>query len=78
MPYKDELRSLFIVSKVALLMDQDLDGSYQSDDIEGLKIAVSPSSGEKCERCWVHEPSVGTFSDHPTICERCHTALERI
>ncbi|MCP4668806.1 MAG: hypothetical protein GY849_20910 [Deltaproteobacteria bacterium] len=38
-------------------------------------MAVSPSSDPKCERCWIHDPTVGHDSDHPTICKRCLQAL---
>jgi isoleucyl-tRNA synthetase len=43
-----------------------------------LFIRVEPAAGEKCERCWIHEPSVGASSEHPTICDRCLKVLDRI
>jgi isoleucyl-tRNA synthetase len=43
----------------------------ESEEIEGLKIAVRPSPGDKCERCWTIATSVGQESDHPTICHSC-------
>lgn len=42
-----------------------------AEDIADLKIAVRPATGEKCERCWVVETSVGVDSEHPTLCTRC-------
>ena len=33
---------------------------------------------EKCNRCWVHDPSVGQQAGHPTICDRCHSAIQII
>ena len=35
------------------------------------KILVSPSSHQKCERCWHYVADVGTHAEHPTICGRC-------
>ncbi len=77
--HQDELRQLFIVSEVKLQKDRDMPaGAYSSDEIDGLVIAVAPASGEKCERCWIHETSVGDDSEHPTICRRCRQALAKL
>jgi isoleucyl-tRNA synthetase len=74
-PYADDLRSIFIVSKVSLLKDKKIDGGFESEDVEGLSIQIETAPGEKCERCWVHETTVGTDSEHPSICARCQNAL---
>ncbi len=74
--YADELRSVLIVSKASLAREQELsDDAYASAEIEGMRISVRPASGAKCERCWVHDPSVGDNTEHPTICQRCANAL---
>jgi isoleucyl-tRNA synthetase len=36
-----------------------------------LAIAVNPSGGEKCERCWHWRSDVGEDAAHPTLCARC-------
>jgi isoleucyl-tRNA synthetase len=77
-PYEADLHSVFIVSRARLLPQQPLENAYQSEEIEGLTIAVAPAEGGKCARCWVHEPSVGSDADHPTICRRCKTALDQL
>ncbi len=74
-PYADKLRSLLIVSQTNLVTDEALDGGFQSAEIEGLHIRVEPAPGEKCERCWVHDTSVGSDPDQATICDRCRHAL---
>ncbi len=74
-PYKDQLRSIFIVSSVDLVKKNDLETGIESETIPGLKIRVSPSDALKCERCWVHDPSVGTDMQHPALCDRCRGAL---
>ena len=75
-PYSDDLRFIFIVSQVSLLKNQKLDDSFASENVEGLNIKIETAAGEKCERCWVYETSVGSDSSRPTICERCQKALE--
>jgi len=73
--YKDELKTIFIVSEASLIKGEKPDGIFNSFDIEGLSILVQLSSGEKCERCWIHDISVGKNSENPTICTRCQDAL---
>jgi isoleucyl-tRNA synthetase len=69
-----DLRAILIVSEAALSLEPIEDG-FRSEEIPGLVIRVTPSGAEKCERCWVHDPTVGESADHPTICNRCETAL---
>ncbi len=63
-----------IVSGVA---PGDLENGVESTEIPGLGIQVAPSPHPRCERCWMHEESVGKSAspDHLTICERCEKAL---
>jgi len=72
----DELRAVFIVSKVSIASDAGLNSAYQSTKIPGLAIRVDPAPGEKCGRCWIRDSSVGTDETHKTICSRCVQALE--
>ena len=41
-----------------------------------LAAVVEASKLEKCERCWIHRPTVGDDKAHPTICDRCSSVLE--
>ncbi len=77
-PYRDQLRSLFIVSSVDIVPINDLEEGSKAEGLEGLKIQVAPSEDEKCERCWVHDPTTGDDDQHPTICSRCLNALEEM
>jgi isoleucyl-tRNA synthetase len=74
-PHAEDLRFIFIVSRISLLKDKKLEGSFESEKIKGLSIKIETAPGEKCERCWIHETSVGSDSAHPTICRRCCKAL---
>jgi len=75
-PYEGELRSIFIVSKVVLSREPASVDDAEDTAIDGLSIRVEAAEDGKCERCWVHDPSVGSDSTHPTICSRCIDALE--
>ena len=74
--YGDELRSIFIVSKVVLARDMATGQGAEDSGIEGLSILVETAEDGKCNRCWIHDPSVGADTDHPTICSRCKDAIE--
>jgi len=77
-PYADELSTLFIVSHAELVETDSLDGAYQSPLIPGLSIFVEPAAGDKCERCWIHDVSVGDRVDHQTLCSRCSGVMSEI
>ncbi len=72
-----DLRAIFIVSD-ATFSPTVPDGATESAEVPGLYIKVAPAAAEKCERCWVRDPSVGSLSDHPGICGRCSDALARM
>jgi isoleucyl-tRNA synthetase len=77
-PYARELRAIFIVSQAALSQDMPEADAYVSDTMEDLKIVVTPASGDKCERCWMYEPSVGRSVEHSSLCRRCAQAVAEI
>jgi isoleucyl-tRNA synthetase len=74
-PYAADLRSIFIVSQVDMVKAEELENAFTSQEVEGLTIRIGSAQGEKCERCWVYDTTVGTHSDQPAICNRCHQAL---
>ncbi|MBY0236642.1 MAG: isoleucine--tRNA ligase, partial [Burkholderiaceae bacterium] len=40
-----------------------------------LSVTVTPSTQQKCERCWHYRDDVGSNPEHPTICGRCDSNL---
>ena len=41
-------------------------------------ITVEKAVGTKCDRCWNYRPAVGTYADHPTLCDRCIEPVRKI
>ena len=74
-PYEGELKRIFIVSKVDLLTQGQVEDGIAAERIAGLKIKVIPSADQKCERCWAHDDSIGTSDKHPALCQRCCSVL---
>ncbi|MFW5722181.1 MAG: zinc finger domain-containing protein, partial [Desulfohalobiaceae bacterium] len=71
-----DLRDVFIVSRVSLEPRETAPkGSFQSEELPGLRISVVPAQGAKCERCWVFSQELGTNPAHPSVCPRCSDVL---
>jgi len=66
-PYKDDLKSIFIVSSVTI---------HETKDGKEVRAEVLRAEGEKCERCWNYDLSVGQHQEHRTICHRCVDAIQ--
>lgn len=67
--YQQDLSSVFIVS------DVELRSVHHPPLSPDFSIRVEKATGEKCERCWNYRPAVGSFADHPTLCDRCVEAV---
>ena len=63
----EDLRELINVSELKL----------ETGEGEELQVAVTNAEGEKCERCWRWEPTVGSHDDHATLCTRCVEAVSQ-
>jgi isoleucyl-tRNA synthetase len=72
----DELRYLLLASQVELVESPEAiqTGNYQGQ-LTTVRVGIVPADGEKCERCWNYSPHVGEFAEAPTLCDRCHAAL---
>ncbi|MET0516338.1 MAG: isoleucine--tRNA ligase [Nitrospiraceae bacterium] len=74
-----DLSSLFIVSQVTLReVDSIPTEGHLLCDTAGLWIDVAKADGVKCDRCWNYRPAVGTYIDHPTLCDRCIEPVRKI
>ncbi len=65
---KDILRYVFIVSAI------EISALTKKEDVEeavSCAIYISKAKGDKCARCWNYSEAVGSFAEHPTLCDRC-------
>lgn len=71
------LTELFIVSQLTLHTSDETipDEALRFPD---LAVVVARASGEKCERCWMVLPDVGSDAEHPTLCARCATTVRAL
>jgi isoleucyl-tRNA synthetase len=77
-PYENQLKYLFIVSFVEMVPIHEVEGGFDGEEMQGVKVKVAPSEDKKCERCWVHDSTTGVDNEHPTICKRCLKALSEM
>ena len=66
--FAQQLPFIFIVSQVEVVKKDDM--------TEALSVAVTPSLGTKCARCWNYSLDVDAVKDYPGICGRCVEAIK--
>jgi len=70
-----DLKMLFIVSGVDI--SAAASEGYEATEFPGVSIAVRASTEPKCARCWTHDKSIGSSSEHPELCPRCIDAVSQ-
>jgi len=70
--FGDDLRFVFITSQARLHPGEHPDAPAGD---AGVGIRVTPSTQQKCERCWHYRADVGADTAHPTLCGRCASNL---
>ena len=74
--YSEDLKFLFIVSKVELVdVLSDSEKVYVSNSLPGVKISTERHPGHKCERCW-HYFDVDSHTGGSLNCQRCQDHLQ--
>jgi isoleucyl-tRNA synthetase len=68
------LPEYLIVSGVHIV-EYNSDETYEAEN-EHIAVKIEKADGSKCMRCWIFSDTVGTLSDHPTICKKCYDTLK--
>lgn len=66
----EELRFLLITSGATVQPMASAPAGLVATEY-GVSIKVTPSTHEKCARCWHRRPDVGQDQQHPELCLRC-------
>jgi isoleucyl-tRNA synthetase len=74
-----QLDKILIVSKVDMAAEETrVADAIALEGVSGLWVKVQAAEGEKCERCWIIDLSVGVNQQHPTLCARCARVVEKL
>jgi len=46
------------------------------EDGDNLEVIATKTTLPKCARCWIHHSTVGTFEQHPELCEKCFDVVK--
>lgn len=68
---ESELRFVLIVSRASVKPLADAPADATETELPELKLVITASELDKCDRCWHFTDDVGANQDHPTICQRC-------
>ncbi|MEN6465566.1 MAG: isoleucine--tRNA ligase [Syntrophaceae bacterium] len=66
----ETIKQLNIISDIKIA-DELGPVTYESSELEGLKVSVAKAEGEKCQRCWMLSKTVGSNPEFPGVCDRC-------
>lgn len=72
--HADLFRQVLIVAKLNICDSAPTEGQITRQQ-KDCAVSVSVSQGNKCERCWIVEDSVGTSTEHPGLCTRCENIV---
>jgi isoleucyl-tRNA synthetase len=68
--HRENLETVCIVSHLAVRR------MAESGADPAIVVRVERAPGAKCPRCWNYRENVGASAAHPSLCERCASALE--
>ena len=63
---KGDLEEFFILSDLTI---------HQANEASA---SVTKTPYKKCARCWRHRPSVGASKEHPDLCDRCESVVDKM
>jgi isoleucyl-tRNA synthetase len=54
------------------------DGAFTLDDVSDAKVVAERAEGQKCGRCWMILPEVGSSPRHNDLCHRCDETVAHL
>ncbi len=67
---------IFITSGAEIVEGAPGDAAFTLDDVPGIGVVSALAQGEKCGRCWMVLPEVGTLQGQDDLCGRCVEAVD--
>lgn len=76
--FSDDLKTVFIVSKVVLHENEDAPAGAFDETTSGIKVVVSEAQGHKCDRCWFVTEDAEDIGDGQHLCPRCSSVSAKL
>ncbi len=67
---------IMITSAADIIFDIPPAEAFKLPDVAQVAVVVQLANGQKCERCWQILPEVGSITENPTLCTRCHDVVQ--
>ncbi|MDQ7782656.1 MAG: isoleucine--tRNA ligase [Desulfomonilaceae bacterium] len=72
----EDPEGFFIVSQLLIHeTDEPAATVEEGKGIPGVRIEVKKAEGDKCPRCWIWNPRIGSDREYPDVCPRCAGVL---
>jgi isoleucyl-tRNA synthetase len=72
-----DLGEIAITSGAKVSTHQPPGDAFRLPDVAGVAVEFHHAEGDKCARCWMILPEVGSHPEHPDLCNRCSEAVDR-
>ena len=70
------LAEIAITSAAHVSTHQAAADAFRLPDVAGVAVSFHHAQGNKCARCWMILPDVGTNPKHEDLCDRCSAAVD--
>ncbi|HEY4940255.1 MAG TPA: isoleucine--tRNA ligase [Rhizomicrobium sp.] len=71
-----DLGEIAITSGAKVSTHEPAEGAFRLPDVAGAAVTFHHAEGDKCARCWMILPEVGTNPAHDDLCNRCSEAVD--
>jgi len=73
-----DLAEIAITSAAVISLEAPPVDAFRLPDVPGVVVQFQRAKGQKCARCWMILPEVGTIGGHDDLCRRCTAAVEAL
>jgi len=73
-----DLGEIAITSGAKVSTHASPDDAFRLPDVSGAAVEFHHAEGDKCARCWMILPEVGSHPEHPDLCNRCSEAVDAL
>ncbi|HEY1962139.1 MAG TPA: zinc finger domain-containing protein, partial [Rhizomicrobium sp.] len=73
-----DLGEIAITSHAMVSTNPAPEGAFLLPDVPGAAVVFHHAEGDKCARCWMILPEVGSHPAYPDLCNRCADAVQAL